>query len=289
MMRTMLFLPGNNPGMLQSGGVFGADAVILDLEDAVSPLEKDAARLLAAHSLKNIDYRGSKRFVRINPLSDGGAADINAIVPSAPDGLVLPKCENIKDILKQIDLIDKAEKKGQRKVSIVPLIETPLGILQAAGIAAMHERISALAFGAEDYTAAVGSARSKSGEEILFARSIIVNAAAAASIDSIDTPFTDAADEDGLLQDTLLCKSLGFKGKLSINPRQVDTIHKAFDPSGKEIDWAERVLYALKQAEQQGSGVVSVDGKMVDAPVAARAKRIIELARLTGCYEEVLA
>ncbi len=280
MRRTMLFLPGNNPGMIQVGGVFDADAVILDLEDAVSPLEKDAARLLVARALKTIDYGKSEKFVRINPLSSGGEADIRAIIPCCPDGLMLPKVENAQELLQEIALIEKTEAAGQSPVKIIPLIETPLGLAKVAEIAFAHPRIAALALGAEDYTAALGAVRTASGGEILTARSLVANAAAAAGIDSIDTPFTDAQDEDGLLADTLTAKNMGFKGKLAINPRQVDIIHQAFAPTDKEINWAQRVVYALEEAKKQGLGVVAVDGKMVDAPVVLRAERILSLAAL---------
>ncbi len=279
MRRSLLFLPGNNPGMLQSGGVFEADGVILDLEDAVSPLEKDAARLLVAQALRKVDYRGSQKIVRINPLSAGGAADIRAIVPCAPDALLLPKSECVQDLLAQLAFIEQAQQPGQKAVEVILLIETPLGLARVNELACVHPAVVALAFGAEDYTAALGAVRSKEGGEILAARSLLVNAAAAAGIESIDTPFTDAQDEEGLLKDTLLAKNMGFKGKLAINPRQVDIIHSAFNPSEGEVDWAERVIEALATAKQQGSGVVSVDGKMVDAPVAIRAERIIKLAK----------
>lgn len=287
MRRTLLFLPGNNPGNVQSGGVFEADGIILDLEDAVSPLEKDAARLLVARALTTVDYRKSEKIVRINPLAAGGAKDIKTIVPCEPDALLLPKVESVEELLHQIELIEQSERDGQKPVMIMPLLETPLGIAKANEIAMAHKRIVALCLGAEDYTAALGTARTKEGTEIFLARSLVANAAAAANIDSIDTPFTDVQDEDGLIKDTILTKSLGFKGKLSINPRQIDTIHQVFSPTQKEVEWAKRVLYAIDEGKRKGSGVIAVDGKMIDAPVVMRAKRTIELAELLNVSEEV--
>ena len=287
MRRTMLFIPGNNPGMLQSGGVFGADSLILDLEDAVSPREKDAARLLVAQALRTVDFRGSLPFVRINPLNAGGASDIGTIVPCKPYGLMLPKIESPEDLLTQLVMIEEAEIAGQEPVQIIPLLETPLGVARALEIATASPRIIALAFGAEDYTAALGASRTLEGKEILTARSLIANAAAAVQIDSIDTPFTDAQDDLGLQQDTLTAKSMGFKGKLAINPRQIDIIHQAFCPSSKEIEWACRVVHALEEAKNLGSGVIAVDGKMVDAPVVLRAERVITLAKQQNLIQEV--
>lgn len=286
--RTMLFMPGNNPGMLQNGGVFGADAIILDLEDAVAPQEKDAARLLVAQSLKTVDYGTSEKIVRINPLDTFARKDIEDIVPCRPDALLVPKVESPEDIQEVARLVAAAEKPGQAPVKLIALLETPCGIAEAYRIAKADKRVVALAFGAEDYTASLGAKRTKEGTEIFSARTIVVNSAAAAGIQSIDTPFTDVNDREGLIADTLLAKQLGFKGKLSINPRQIDDIHNVFNPTEQDINWAERVIKAIRKAEAEGSGVASLDGKMVDAPIVARAERILFLARLLGLAEEVV-
>lgn len=284
--RTMLFMPGNNPGMLQNGGVFGADAIILDLEDAVAPLEKDAARLLVSKALKTVDYGNSEKVVRINPLDTFGRQDIPAIVPCRPDAILVPKVEKAEDIHEVVRMVTAAEEPGQTPVKLIALLETPSGIAESYHIAKADERVVALAFGAEDYTASLGAKRTKEGTEIFSARTTVVNSAAAAGIQSIDTPFTDVNDREGLIADTELAKSLGFKGKLAINPRQVDDIHGVFNPTERDIDWAQRVVRAIRKAEAEGSGVASLDGKMVDAPIVARAERILFLARLLGLAEE---
>lgn len=280
--RTMLFLPGNNPGMLQNGGIFGADSLILDLEDAVAPAEKDTARLLVAHALREVDYSGCEKVVRINTLDTFGKQDIRAIVPCRPDALLVPKVQSAEDIRAVAAEIAAVEQAGQAPVGIIALIETPRGLAEAYSIASASARLLALALGAEDYTASLGAQRTKEGTEIVSARAALVNAAAAAGIQSIDTPFTDVNDEEGLVKDTAFAKQLGFKGKLTINPRQIDSIHTVFNPSSKEIDWAERVMLAIRQAEAEGSGVASLDGKMVDAPIVNRAERTLYLADLLG-------
>lgn len=285
MRRTLLFLPGNNPGNVQSGGVFGADGIILDLEDAVSPLEKDAARYLVAKALRTVDYGECETIVRINPLIANGAEDIRIIVPCGPDALLLPKVESAEEVKEQVEMIEAAEIEGQKPVMVIPLLETPMGVARALEIAMASDRVVAICLGAEDYTAALGTARSKEGTEIFMARATIANAAAAAGIDGIDTPFTDVQDEEGLLLDTKLAKQLGFKGKLAINPRQVDTIHEAYAPTDKEIHWAQRVLFAIEEGKKKGTGVIAVDGKMIDAPVVSRAERTLELARLLNLVE----
>ncbi|MDD4600365.1 Citrate lyase subunit beta [bioreactor metagenome] len=284
--RTMLFIPGNNPGMLQNGGVFGADSVILDVEDAVAPGEKDAARLLVSYALRNVDYGCSETVVRINTLDTFGKEDIRAIVPCQPDLLLVPKVETAADIKEVVSLVATAEKPGQKKVNLIALLETPRGIAEAFSIAQADERVVALALGAEDYTAALGANRTKQGTEIFTARTMIINAAAAAGVQSIDTPYTDANDEQGLLEDSQTAKHLGFKGKLAINPRQIDVIHEVFNPTMHEIEWAERVIEAIRIAESEGAGVASLNGKMVDAPVVNRAERILYLAKLLGLVKE---
>lgn len=280
--RTMLFIPGNNPGMLQNGGLFGADSVILDLEDAVAPQEKDAARWLVAEALKTVAYGSSEKVVRINPLDTFGMQDIQAIVPCRPDVLLVPKVESVEDIEAVTALVVQAERAGQTPVEIIALLETSLGIAQAHQIAQTKGRLVALALGAEDYTAGLGATRTKGGREIFTARSLVINAAAAAGMQSLDTPFTDANDEVGLYQDTLTGKEVGFKGKLAINPRQLDVIHSVYNPTLATIEWAEEVVQAIRKAEAEGSGVASLHGKMVDAPIVARAKQVLELAKRLG-------
>lgn len=283
--RSMLFIPGNNPVMLQNGGVFGADSVILDLEDAVAPTEKDAARFLITHALRCVDYGDSEKVIRINPLDTFAAEDIKAIVPCRPDTILLPKVESVEDIQAAVRMIAAAELPNQTPVKIIALLETPRGIVEAYHIGKADPRVVALAFGGEDYTAGLGAIRTREGTEIFTARTIVVNAAAAADVQSIDTPYTDTNDEEGLFADTQLAKQLGFKGKMSINPRQIEIMHAVFNPSSSEIDWAQQVVFAIHKAQAEGSGVTSLHGKMIDLPIVNRAQRILQLAKLIGLLE----
>lgn len=281
MRRSLLFMPGNNPAMLLAGNLFEADGVILDLEDAVAPTEKDAARILVAHALKTIDYGNCEKVVRINPLDTYGLEDIPFIAKCMPDTLLVPKVESAADIQQVTALLEKQGETAQN-IKLIALLETPKGIANAYEIAGSSSRLVALALGAEDYTAFLGAKRTKSGEEIFAARMAIINAAAAFSLQSIDTPFTDAADDEGLIVDTQLAKSLGFKGKLSINPRQIEGIHEVFNPTLEDINWARKVINALEQAKNAGLGVASLGGKMIDAPVANRANIVLDLALRAG-------
>ena len=277
-MRSLLFVPGNNPAMVQNAAVFGSDAVILDLEDAVAPLEKDAARFLVVEALQTVDYGKCAKVVRINPLEYNGDADIAAVVRAAPDALLVPKVQSAADIQAVVAQVAAHEQPGQPEVKIIALIETPRGLAEAYSIASADKRVIALALGAEDYTAALGAKRTKEGMEILGARTTLLNAAAAAGIPAIDTPFTDINDEEGLRKDLAFAKQLGFKGKLSIHPRQVEIIHEELSPSQEEIRWAQRVVAVIHQAEQDGLGAVSLDGKMIDAPIVLRARQVLSVA-----------
>ncbi|MHC1760970.1 MAG: CoA ester lyase [Negativicutes bacterium] len=277
-MRSLLFVPGNNPAMVQNAAVFGSDAVILDLEDAVAPLEKDAARFLVVEALQTVDYGKCAKVVRINPLEYNGGADIAAVVRAAPDALLVPKVQSAADIQAVVAQVAAYEQPGQPEVKIIALIETPRGLAEAYSIASADKRVIALALGAEDYTAALGAKRTKEGMEILGARTTLLNAAAAAGIPAIDTPFTDINDEEGLRKDLAFAKQLGFKGKLSIHPRQVEIIHEELSPSQEEIRWAQRVVAVIHQAEQDGLGAVSLDGKMIDAPIVLRARQVLSVA-----------
>jgi citrate lyase subunit beta/citryl-CoA lyase len=280
--RSMLYVPGNNPGMLQTGGLFGADVVILDLEDAVAPSEKDAARDLVSRALRAVDYGQAETCVRINSLDTYAEQDLSVIAPCWPDLVILPKTHRAADIRALAKLLDRLEEPGHKPIGILAIIESPQGLAEIYNIAKSHKRLAGLILGAEDYTAMVGSLRTKAGGEIAVARSLLVNAAAAVGIQSFDAVFTDANDEDGLVEDTLLAKRMGFSGKPAVNPRQVKIINELFNPNAEDISFARRVLKALRQAEQEGSGVASIGGKMVDAPVAERAERVICLARTLG-------
>jgi len=284
--RTMQFIPGNNPGMVQNGGVLGADSIILDVEDAITLREKDAARLLVASALHSINFYKSEKVVRINSIDTFAREDINMIVPCGPEAILIPKTHCAADVHQVVEWIKAVERPGQKPVKLIPQIESPQGLIEAYAIAVADPRVEALALGAEDYTATLSAQRTKEGTEILTMRMIVVNAAAAAGIQSIDTPFTDVNDEDGLIRDTLLAKQLGFKGKLSINPRHVDIIHQVFSPTAKEVEWALRIISGLKQAAKEGSGVITVDGKMVDKPIVDRAERVVQLARTLGLLKE---
>ena len=286
MIRSMLFLPGNNPNMLINGSVLGADAVIFDLEDAVSPAEKDAARVLVRNTLRYMDFTGCQRIVRINSTDTAyWKADLDAILPEKPDLILLPKTGTAQDALTADAYITELEEKlglPANSVGLMPLIETALGVENAFSIASSCKRIYALFLGAEDLTADLRCKRTKEGREIEYARTRLVVAARAAEVEVYDTPFTDVNDDAGIWTDAELAKALGFTGKASISPRHLEAINQTFSPTLAEIDYAYEVLEAIAMAKAQGKGAIALRGKMIDAPIVARAQRTIEMAEQLG-------
>ncbi len=286
MRRSMLFLPGNNPNMLINGNCLGADAVIFDLEDAVSPDEKDAARILVRNTMRYMDFRGCEIIVRINSIDTPyWQKDIDAILPYRPGLILLPKTGSAADVLAADAYIAQTEEKlrmAPGTVGLMPLIETALGVENAFSIASATNRVKALFLGAEDLTADLQCKRTKEGREIEYARTRLVMAARAAGVDVYDTPFTDVNDDQGIEVDALLAKSLGFSGKASISPRHVDVINRVFSPTMAEIDYAYEVMEAIALAKQQGKGAIALRGKMIDAPIVMRAQRTIATAEALG-------
>ncbi len=286
MRRSMLFLPGNNPNMLINGNCLGADAVIFDLEDAVSPAEKDAARILVRNTMRYMDFRGCEIIVRINSIDTAfWKQDIDEILPYKPGLILLPKTGSAKDVLEADAYISQVEDKlglPRNTVGLMPLIETAMGVENAFAIASATDRVKALFLGAEDLTADLQCKRTKEGREIEYARTRLVVAARAAGVDVYDTPFTDVNDDEGIVKDAELAKALGFTGKASISPRHVEVINAVFSPTQKDVDYAYEVMDAIAEAKAQGKGAIALRGKMIDAPIVARAERTIAMAQALG-------
>ena len=291
MRRSMLFLPGSTPNKIINGDSMGADAVILDLEDAVSPDEKDAARILVRHAIKSLGFPGVEIIIRINSIdTDYWKADLDEVIPLKPALIMPPKTSCAADVLAVDAYISQLEDKlgfERNTVKLIPLIETALGVENAFQIASATKRVAALFLGGEDLTADLRCKRTKEGNEINYARTRLVCAARAAGVDVYDTPFTDVNDDEGIWTDAEYAKSLGFTGKSAISPRHVSVINSVFSPSQKDIDYAYEVMEAIRLAKEQGRGVISLRGKMIDAPIVARAQQTIAAAEELGLGKEV--
>lgn len=284
--RSMLFVPGNNPGMLVNSVVFGADTLIYDLEDAVSPNQKDAARLLVRNALDFNKEDKTEKLVRINAYDANGwwKEDLKQLLKSKIDGIMIPKSEESETIKIVIDEIVRLEKEYDIKtpIKVLCLVETALGLENVYSIAKASDKVDAIVFGAEDYTSDIGAIRTKSNKEIIYSRSRIVNGAKAAGVSAIDTVFTDTDDYEGLREDTFYAKEIGFDGKLVISPRHISYINDIFLPTEAEYQHALKVIEVIEQAEREGKGAVSLNGKMIDAPIVNRAKKVIETYEKLG-------
>lgn len=285
----MMFVPGNNPGMMADAHIYGPDSIMLDLEDSVTITEKDTARLLVYNALKTIDYGDTEMVVRINPLNTPyGKKDIEAVVKAGVHVIRMPKTETAEEVREVEREIERVEKEigclGRTK--IMAAIESALGVINAYDIATASPRMMGIALGAEDYSANLKTQRTPSGEELRLARETIVVAARAAGIDALDTVYSNLNDMETFRKEVEFIKTLGFDGKSIINPRQIEVVNEVFAPTQKAIDKALTILAAIKEAEKKGSGVIAVNGKMVDKPVVTRAQRTIDLALACGVLKE---
>jgi len=280
--RSMLYVPGNAPAMLRDAHIYGSDSVMFDLEDSVSTREKDTARHLVFRALRDYDYGGKERVVRVNGLDTRhGLEDIAAVVAGGAEVIRLPKTDGPEDVADVEHAVEAAEKRFGRpagSVRLIAAIESARGILSAREIAGASARLVAIAIGAEDFVTDLQTTRSPDGIELLAARSLLVMAARAAGIMAIDTVFSNIDDQEGFLREARLAKQLGFDGKSVIHPAQIALIHSVYAPTAEERASARRVVEAAADAEAKGSGVVALDGKMIDKPIVERARRVLARA-----------
>jgi len=281
----MLYIPGNNPAMIQQGGVYGADSILLDLEDAVALNQKDAARTLVRNMINVIDFYEAEVCVRVNHLSTPfGLADLEAIVPLQPSAIRYPKTESAEEVAELLKIIEQIEDRHglpHNKMTLHAMIETAMGVQNVFDIASKFDRVDAITIGGQDLTADMNIIYTPDGAGIDFARKRIVMAAKASHIDVIDTVFPDVNDEEGLRKETEYAKKIGFTGKAVINPRQIEIIHDVYTPTDEEIRKAYRIVKEFKINSAAGIGVFAIDGKMIDAPIVTRAEYILRLANVT--------
>lgn len=278
--RSLLFSPGDQPELLSKAPNAGADVVVFDLEDAVTPEQKPTARAAINDVLADDEFDPDCEVcVRVNPGADTASDDIEAVLAGTPrlDSLMIPKVGSRSDVESIRSLLDDQG----ADLPLIPLLESAGGVLHAAEIATASS-VDAVAFGAEDLAADIGATRTDEGTEVLYARERVVLAASAAGIEAIDTIHADIDDHDGLDADTRFAIELGYDGKMAIHPGQVPVINEAFTPDPEQVEWAKRVLTAQEDAQADDRGVFRVDGEMIDAPLIAQAHRIIERADAAG-------
>ena len=282
--RSMMFVPGNNPGMIRDAHIYGADSIMFDLEDSVAYTEKDAARLLVYNALRSLNFGSRETVVRINDLSSGlGIEDLEAVVRAGVQVVRLPKTDSAQDVIdceREIARIERESGIPVGTTGMMAAIESANGVLNAAEIARASNRLIGIALGAEDYVTDLKTTRSD-GIELLFARCMILNAARAAGIAALDTVYSDINNEEGFLAEAMLIKKLGFDGKSVINPRQIEPLHRVFMPSEKDLNKARLIMAAIEEAN------ASLKGKMIDKPVVTRARRLLDLYEAGSKIDEV--
>lgn len=282
----MLYLPGNNPNMLTRGHLFGPDGLILDLEDAVSAAEKDSARILVREVLKRGEFGGCEVTVRINGLDTAfWRDDLAAVVPAGIDGVRAPKVESAQTVRDLDEELSEAERRAGvplGRTKIFCLLETALGLWNAYDIAKASPRVAAIIPGGEDLTADLRTSRSAEGTELEWARRMMIVAARAAGVDALDTVYPRITDDEGLRREAGFVKQLGYDGKSVVHPNQIPIVHEVYRPTEKEIEDARKIVAAAQDAAARGLGAVSVDGRMVDAPVVRRAEYTLLRAGLLG-------
>ncbi len=279
-MRSWLYVPADRPKMIINAGIYGADGIVFDLEDSTGAGEKDEARILVSEVFRRYDFspgaeRPSVLCVRINGLDSGlWREDLESLIPAGVRLIRIPKVESPDHVLEVCGILEKleaAEDLVPGAVKIQAILETPKGVENVFNIADASPRLSGLSFGAEDFCASAGLDRSGPAYILDYPRSRITNGAAAAGVEAWDTVWSNYTDLQGLREDALRARNLGFSGKSVIHPDQIEIVNSIFAPTEVQIEWAKKILSAASDE----SGVFGVDGMMVDAPVIARARRIL--------------
>ena len=278
-----LYLPGNTPSLMINAGIHHPDGIILDLEDAIAPDRKFEASFLVRNALRQLDFYGAERMVRINQVPRG-LEDLEFLVPHNVNLILVPKCESASQIHHVNDRIQQiGDRMGvQQQIWLMPIIESALGVVKAYEIATAADNIVSLAIGLEDYTADLGTRRTVEGTESFYARCQLVVACKAAGIQAIDSVFSDVDDMEGLRQTVVRSKALGYDGMGCIHPRQIRVIHENYAPDRDEIEKAKKIVKAFDEADAKGLGVVSLGSKMIDPPVVKRALKTIAAAVKMG-------
>ena len=287
--RSMMFLNAQKPSLIKDPYIYGADSLMLDLEDAVAATAKDTARFSLYHALRSIDYRGSERVVRINGLdTDLWEEDIRCVVAGGADVIRIPKTENADMVRAVEDKVLAAEEEFHREPGttlLMSALESAKGVMNAYEICTASDRMIGVALSGGDYTKDLQTRITGTGVELMAARQQMIIAARAAGVQCFDTVWTNLDDMEGFRKDVETIHMMGFDGKSCINPRQIDVVHKIFTPTMKEIIFSEKVIREIDDKKAKGIGVFTVDGKMIDIAFYDGAKRNIMLAKAAGIYK----
>ena len=284
--RALLYMPGDDRRKIEKATTLGVDCVCMDMEDGVALTRKTEARAVIAEAMKELDFGGAERCIRINSVGSGFEKfDLAAAVATNPDAIVVPKVETarqVRVISEYIEVYEISSKMPLRTIRMLVGVETARGILNLKEIAEVDKRLEAIIFGAEDYAASIGATRTTEATEVLYARSAVVTACAANDLQAIDMVYIDFRDIEGLRAEAREGARLGFSGKQIIHPNQVTPVQEAFTPSQEAIAYAQRVVNAFSASQKEGRGAFALDGKMIDMPLLKNAQKVLERAKAAG-------
>jgi len=279
-LRSLQFVPGNRQNMLDKARTFKSDALVLDLEDSVPTREKDDALSMVVPMIKTLSDLGHTVFVRLNSFNSGRVRkELEAVVCKELYGISLGKVSSPWHVIECDKLLSEIEIKCGMitgKIKIIPWIESAEGVLNVRRVPNVSVRVIALAFGGEDFTNDMEIRRSYEGGELMIPKAIVSMAARASGIPALDTPFVNFRDLNGLRQECNRAANVGYKGKFSIHPGQLEVINEIFSPASEDVEYARRIITAWDEAKAKGLGSLELDGAMVDVPVVKRAKALLQ-------------
>lgn len=286
--RALLYVPGDDLHKIRKATTLSVDCICLDLEDGVAANRKQVARKTISQALETLDFGGADCLVRINPLhSEHAQGDLEAILPSKPMGIVLPKVshgDQIKSISTQLDDFEAENQLPARSINLAAIVESALGVINLDSIAGADPRLDALIFGAEDYAADIGAQRTESGWEVFYARSAFITYCAAYNLQAIDMVSIDFKDLETLRTQSIQGARMGFTGKQVIHPDQVQVVQAAFTPTNDEIQKAQEITNLFNQHVAEGRGAFAINGVMIDAPAIRAAQAVLDRARAAGKF-----
>ncbi|HEX5941654.1 MAG TPA: CoA ester lyase [Anaerolineales bacterium] len=288
--RALLYMPGDDRRKIEKATTLGVDCVCMDMEDGVAITQKSEARAVIAEAMKQLDFGGSERCIRINSVGSGlEKYDLAAAVATNPDAVVVPKVETaqqVRAISEYIEVYERSSRMPLGSIRMLVGVETAKGILNLKEIAEADRRLEAIIFGAEDYAASIGATRTREATEVLYARSAVITACAANDMQAIDMVYIDFRDIEGLRLEAQQGAALGFSGKQIIHPNQVAPVQEAFTPSAEAIEYAQRVVEAFTTSQKEGRGAFALDGKMIDMPLLKNAQKVLDRAKAAGTFNE---
>jgi len=280
--RALLYMPGDDWKKITKAITLGVDSICMDMEDGVAITKKEEARIVIARALQELDFESSEKLARVNSVGSGlENDDIAAVLPYHPDGIVIPKVENLEQIRWGSENIETAELRygwPLNSIRILVGVETAKGILNIKEIAS-HPRLDAIIFGGEDFAASIGATRTPDAVELLYARQAVVIACAAYGLQAIDIVTIDFKNLDTLHADAKFGAQIGFTGKQVIHPAQVEPVQMAFTPSKEAIANAKQIVETFETSQKEGKGAFALDGKMIDMPLLKNAQKVLERAK----------